>query len=267
MTLARRIIPCLDVKDGRVVKGVSFTGLVDAGDAVELAALYDAQGADELAFLDIAATQEGRRTFTGLLTQVAERVFIPLTAGGGIASLEDAGRLLRAGADKVTVNTAAVRDPAILTRIAERHGAQCVVLAIDAARAGNRRGAQAGWEVYTHGGTRPTGIDAVEWAAQAALLGAGEILVTSIDRDGRQSGYDLQLTGAVSAAVGVPIIASGGAGSPEDVVAVLSTGCADAALLASLLHFRQVTIPQLKKAMSASGLPVRPGPGVNRPLR
>ncbi len=251
-----------------MVKGVSFAGLVDAGDAAALAAEYDAQGADELAFLDITATQEGRRTFTGLLTEVAERVFIPLTAGGGVGSAEDAGRLLRAGADKVSVNTAAVADPELLTRIAERYGAQCVVLAIDAAKCAARRGGgPPGWEVYTHGGTRPTGIDAVDWAARAARLGAGEILLTSIDRDGRQSGYDLELTRAVAAAVDIPVIASGGAGSPEDVVAVLLNGGADAALLASMLHFHKVTISQLKDAISASGLSVRPAPGQSRTQR
>lgn len=255
MPLAKRIIPCLDVKDGRVVKGISFAGLVDAGDAAQLAARYDAQGADELAFLDIAATGEGRRTFIDLLSRVADRVFIPLTAGGGVASADDAGRLLRAGADKVTINTAAVSSPHLLTEIAGRFGSQCVVLALDAAAREPGR-----WEVHTHGGTRPTGLDAVEWAARAAALGAGEILLTSIDQDGRQGGYDLRLTRAVAEAVDVPVIASGGAGSPADVVTVLSAGCADAALLASLLHFGQTTIAQLKWAMAAAGLPVRPEP-------
>ncbi|MDP2871742.1 MAG: imidazole glycerol phosphate synthase subunit HisF [Bacillota bacterium] len=255
MPLAKRIIPCLDVQDGRVVKGISFAGLIDAGDAAGLAARYDAEGADELAFLDIAATREGRRTFTGLLSRVADRVFIPLTAGGGVTSADDAGRLLRAGADKVTVNTAAVSSPHLLSEIAERFGRQCVVLAVDAASRGPDR-----WEVFTHGGTRPTGLDAVEWAARAAALGAGEILLTSIDQDGRQGGYDLRLTRVVAEAVGVPVIASGGAGSPSDVVSVLGAGGADAALLASLLHFRQATIAQLKTAMAAAGLPVRPEP-------
>jgi imidazole glycerol-phosphate synthase subunit HisF len=259
LTLARRIIPCLDIKDGRVVKGVSFTDLVDAGDAVELAAHYDAGGADELAFLDITASTEGRRTFTSLLTRVAERVFIPLTAGGGVTSLDDAARLLRAGADKVTVNTAAVANPSLLAGIADGFGAQCVVLAVDAARRGPGH-----WEVFTHGGTRPTGLDAVDWTVRATAMGAGEILLTSIDRDGRQSGYDIELTRAVAEAVGVPVIASGGAGSAADVVEVLGLGGADAALLASLLHFGQITIAQLKAHMATAGLPVRPLLGIGQ---
>lgn len=267
MTLARRVIPCLDVRDGRVVKGVGFADLTDAGDAVALASEYDAQGADELAFLDIAASLEGRRTLTALLSQVAERVFIPLTAGGGVSTAADAGRLLRAGADKVTVNTAAVARPELLASIAARYGAQCVVLAIDAARTGAAADRPGRWEVYTHGGTRATGLDAVEWAVRAASLGAGEILLTSIDRDGRRTGYDIELTRAVSTAVGIPVIASGGAGSPADVVAVLDKGGADAALLASMLHFRQVTIGRLKQAIAAAGLPVRPHPGLNRASR
>ncbi len=250
--LAKRLIPCLDVKDGRVVKGVSFGNLIDAGDAVDLAARYDAGGADELAFLDITASLEGRRTFLNLLTRVAERVFIPLAAGGGVRTAADVGRLLRAGADKVTINTAAVERPALLTEAAGRYGAQCIVLAIDAAR--ERQGF---WRVYTHGGTRPTEFDAVAWAAQAVELGAGEILLTSIDSDGRQKGYDLDLTRAVSSAVGVPVIASGGAGKARDIVDVLTQGAADAALLASLLHFGQVSIAAVKAEMKAAGIPVR----------
>jgi len=251
--LAKRLIPCLDVKGKRVVKGVSFRGLVDAGDPAELAAQYAAGGADEIALLDITATIEGRSTFAGVVSEVAEQLFIPLTAGGGIRSVEDIGRLLRAGADKITVNTAAVARPALLAEAAAAFGAQCVVLAIDA----KRRPDGLGWLVYTHGGSSPTELDAVAWAARAAELGAGEILLTSIDADGRQSGYDVELTAAVARAVPVPVIASGGAGSITDVAVVLAAGGADAALLASMLHSGRLTIAAIKQGLAASGLPVR----------
>jgi len=250
--LAKRIIPCLDIRDGRVVKGVSFRGLIDAGDAVELARRYDQQGADELAFLDITASLEGRQTFTDLLSLVAQQVFVPLSAGGGVREVSDFGRLLRSGADKVTVNTAAVLNPSLLAKAADAYGSQCVILAIDAA-------AEPGgdWRVYTHGGTRPTSLDAVEWAQQATALGAGEILLTSIDADGRKQGYDLQLTRAVSRAVSVPVIASGGAGRAADIVEVLGAGEADAALLASLLHFGELEVRDIKLAAQQAGIPVR----------
>lgn len=250
--LAKRLIPCLDVKAGRVVKGVSFGNLVDAGDAVGLAMRYDAEGADELAFLDITASIEARGTFLDLLTRVAERVFIPLAAGGGVRSASDVGRLLRAGADKVTINTAAVTRPELLSEAAEQYGSQCIVLAIDAARLSG-----GGWRVYTHGGSRKTDFDAVEWATRAVSLGAGEILLTSIDADGRQSGYDLELTRSVANAVGVPVIASGGAGSPQDIIDVLTAGGADAALLASLLHFGKVSLAEVKDRMRRAAIPVR----------
>lgn len=250
--LARRVIPCLDVKDGRVVKGVQFSSLRDAGDAVELAALYDREGADELAFLDITASSQGRGTMVEMLERVAEKVFIPLTAGGGVTSVEDVGRLLRAGADKVAINTAAVLRPEVLSQASRAFGSQCIVLAIDAAR--DEGG---GYEVFTHGGSRGTGLDAVEWAARGAALGAGEILLTSIDEDGRQEGYEIDLTRLVSEAVGVPVIASGGAGSPQHVVEVLTKGRADAALLASQLHYGSTSMGRIKEAMRRAGLPVR----------
>lgn len=253
--LAKRIIPCLDVKDGRVVKGRSFVDLVDAGDAVALAARYDRAGADELAFLDITATQQGRGTFVALLRQVAEQIFIPLAAGGGVRSVADFRRLLRAGADKVTVNTAAVLEPSLLTAAAAAFGAQCVVLAVDAARRG-----EDAWEVYTHGGSRPTGRDAVAWVTEAVALGAGEILLTSIDADGQGTGYDVALTRAVGEAVPVPVIASGGAGSAADVAEVLTAGRADAALLASTLHFGRLTLAEIKGGLAAAGVPVRDPP-------
>ncbi len=253
--LTRRLIPCLDIKNGRVVKGVQFKDLKDAGDAVTLAEKYDRDGADEIAFLDITASQEGRKTFLDLLSQVAERVFVPLAAGGGVTSVEDVGQLLRAGADKVTINTAAVTSPDILTGAAHAYGSQCVVLAIDA-----RRNSDGRWQVCTHGGTRGTVLDAVEWAATGVSRGAGEILLTSMDADGCQTGYDLDLTKAVSEAVDVPIIASGGAGTSSDIVEVLTRGGAQAALLASLLHFGQTTIPGIKADLHKAGIPVRPLP-------
>lgn len=251
MTLAKRIIPCLDVDAGRVVKGVRFVNLRDAGDPAELAAAYEREGADELVFLDITASAEGRPILEGAVWRTAGEVFIPLTVGGGIRSVEDARRLLRAGADKVAVNTAAVQDPSLVARLAEQFGRQCVVVAIDA-----RRRSQ-GWEVYTHGGRKPTGLDAVGWAQQATHLGAGEILLTSMDRDGTTEGFDVELTQTVSRAVPVPVIASGGAGSVEHFVQVLTEGQADAALAASVFHFGQLRIREVKAALKARGVPVR----------
>lgn len=251
MTLAKRIIPCLDVDAGRVVKGVRFVNLRDAGDPAELAAAYEREGADELVFLDITASAEERPILEGAVWRTAGEVFIPLTVGGGIRSVEDARRLLRAGADKVAVNTAAVQDPSLVARLAEQFGRQCVVVAIDA-----RRRSQ-GWEVYTHGGRKPTGLDAVGWAQQATHLGAGEILLTSMDRDGTTEGFDVELTQTVSRAVPVPVIASGGAGSVEHFVQVLTEGQADAALAASVFHFGQLRIREVKAALKARGVPVR----------
>ncbi len=251
MSLAKRIIPCLDVDAGRVVKGVRFVNLRDAGDPAQLAAAYDREGADELVFLDITASAQHRPILEDAVWRTAGEVFIPLTVGGGIRSVEDARRMLRAGADKVAVNTAAVQDPDLIGRLAERFGRQCVVVAIDA-----RRRAQ-GWEVYTHGGRRPTGVDAVTWAERAADLGAGEILLTSMDRDGTTEGFDVELTRAVSRAVTVPVIASGGAGKVEHFVEVLTEGEADAALAASVFHFGQLRIRDVKAALKAHGIPVR----------
>lgn len=251
--LARRIIPCLDVKDGRVVKGVQFAHLRDAGDPVTQARLYDRMGADELVFLDISASAQGRDTTVEVVRGVADQVFLPLTVGGGIRSAADMRRLLLAGADKISVNTAAVLRPELLSEGAARFGSQCVVLAVDA-----RRCPQGGWEVYTHGGRTPTGLDAVEWACRAVELGAGEILLTSMDCDGRLTGYDLALTRAVAEAVPVPVIASGGAGKVEDFAAVLDAGKADAALAASLFHDRKLSIAAVKQHLLACGLPIRP---------
>ncbi len=251
MSLAKRIIPCLDVDAGRVVKGVRFVDLRDAGDPAQLAAAYDREGADELVFLDITASAQHRPILEEVVWRTAGEVFIPLTVGGGIRSVEDARRMLKAGADKVAVNTAAVHDPGLVGRLAERFGRQCVVVAIDA-----RRRAQ-GWEVYTHGGRRPTGLDAVRWAERAAELGAGEILLTSMDRDGTTEGFDVELTRAVSRAVTVPVIASGGAGKVEHFVEVLTEGEADAALAASVFHFGQLRIRDVKAALKAQGIPVR----------
>ncbi|MFN3285947.1 MAG: imidazole glycerol phosphate synthase subunit HisF [bacterium] len=249
--MAKRIIPCLDVDAGRVVKGVRFVNLRDAGDPAQLAAAYDREGADELVFLDITASAQHRPILEDVVWRTAGEVFIPLTVGGGIRSVEDARRMLRAGADKVAVNTAAVHDPGLVGRLAERFGRQCVVVAIDA-----RRRAQ-GWEVHTHGGRRPTGLDAVRWAERAADLGAGEILLTSMDRDGTTEGFDVELTRAVSRAVTVPVIASGGAGKLEHFVEVLTEGEADAALAASVFHFGQLRIRDVKAALKAQGIPVR----------
>jgi len=247
-----RLIPCLDIKDGRVVKGVNFVGLRDAGDPVELAKFYDAEGADELVFLDITASHEGRAPVIALAERVAEQVFIPFTVGGGLRRVEDIREALRAGADKVSLNTAAIQSPELVTESAMRFGSQCVVVAIDARAAGEGR-----WEVYTHGGRRPTGLDAVEWARKVAELGAGEILLTSMDGDGTQAGYDLGVTRAVSEAVGIPVIASGGAGKPEHLVDAIRDGKADAVLLASIVHDGVYRVHDLKKAMSAADLPMR----------
>ncbi|MGH2772818.1 MAG: imidazole glycerol phosphate synthase subunit HisF [Actinomycetota bacterium] len=249
--LSNRVIPCLDVDDGRVVKGVKFVDIVDAGDPVELAAHYEAEGADELVFLDITASHERRDTIYELAHQTAEQVFIPLTVGGGVRTVDDVRRLLRAGADKVAVNTAAVENPDLISQGARQFGAQCMVAAIDAKRAGDR------WEVYTHGGRTPTGVDAVEWAARAEALGAGEILLTSMDRDGTQQGYDLDLLRAVGFRVHIPVIASGGAGMPQHFSEAVLEGTADAVLAASLFHFRRLSVAEVKTHMKTSGIPVR----------
>ena len=247
-----RVIPCLDVTDGRVVKGTNFVDLRDAGDPVELAARYDLEGADELVFLDITASSDNRDTTVEMVRRVADEVYIPFTVGGGIRTLEDARRMLRAGADKVSVNTAAVERPELITEIATEFGAQCVVCAIDAKHRGD------GWEVYLHGGRTPTGIDAVEWAQEAVRRGAGEILLTSMDRDGTREGFDLDLTQAIVDAVTVPVIASGGVGSIDHLVEGVAVGRADAVLAASIFHFREHTVADAKAQMSAAGIHVRP---------
>lgn len=251
--LAKRIIPCLDIKDGRVVKGINFLNLRDAGDPVEQARIYDAQGADELVFLDISATHEGRRTTLDLVGRVADTVFMPLTVGGGVRTVDDMRDLLLAGADKVSLNSAAVKNPGLLSEGAERFGAQCIVLAIDARRHENG----AGWEVYVNGGRASTGLDALEWARRGVELGAGEILLTSMDADGTLAGYDLDLTRTVAEAVSVPVIASGGAGTPEHFARVLTDGKAAAALAASLFHDGRLSVPELKAELQARGVPVR----------
>lgn len=248
-----RLIPCLDIKNGRVVKGVNFVGLRDAGDPVDLAEFYDAEGADELVFLDITASHEGRAPVVELAERVAERVFIPFTVGGGIRSVSAIREALLAGADKVSLNTAAVQNPDLISEAASRFGAQCVVTAIDARK---RRDGE-GWEVFLHGGRTPTGMDAVEWAAEAVRRGSGEILLTSMDGDGTQAGYDLALTRAVSEAVNVPVIASGGAGQPSHLVDAVREGKADAVLLASIVHDGIYKIRDLKTHMSEAGLPMR----------
>ncbi len=253
--LARRIIPCLDVKEGRVVKGTRFLELRDAGDPVECARQYDREGADELVFLDITASHEKRPILLDVVRRTAESVFMPLTVGGGISSLEDVRALLLAGADKVSINTAAVKNPAFVRRAAERFGSQCIVLAIDARRTGKRRPK---WEVYTHGGRTATGLDAVEWARRGERLGAGEILLTSMDRDGTKSGYDLELLRAVSRAVRVPLVASGGAGNLDHLAQGFLKGRADAVLAASIFHFREYTVQDAKRYLKKKGVPVRP---------
>ena len=248
---AKRIIPCLDVNNGRVVKGMSFVNLVDAGDPVECAKQYDAQGADELVFLDITASSDSRNITIDMVEKVANTIFIPFTVGGGIRSVDDFNALLRAGADKVSVNSAAVYRPELISEAAYKFGSQCVVAAIDAKRNGS------GWEVYVHGGRTPMGIDAVEWAVKCERLGAGEILLTSMDEDGQKKGYDLELTRAVSERVGIPVIASGGAGALEHFYDAFTVGKADAVLAASLFHFGEIPIPELKKYLSEKGIPVR----------
>jgi imidazole glycerol-phosphate synthase subunit HisF len=258
--LAKRIIPCLDVTGGRVVKGVNFIGLRDAGDPVELAERYNAQGADELVFLDITASSDAREIMVDLVARTARKVFIPLTVGGGLRTVADARKIILAGADKVSVNTAAVRRPELIRELSDEFGAQAVVLAIDARRKTEPRASASGfkWNVYTKGGRHDEGIDAVEWAARGESLGAGEILLTSMDTDGVQTGFDCALTKAVAAATTVPVIASGGAGSPEDFVAVLTRGHADAALAASVFHYGKYSVADLKRALEEANVPVRP---------
>jgi len=252
--LAKRIIPCLDIKDGRVVKGVNFVNLRDAGDPVENARLYNAERADELVFLDISATPEGKATTVEMVRQVAVEVFMPFTVGGGVRSVEDARALLLAGADKVSINTAAVRNPELLNAAAERFGSQCIVVAIDAKRVSSN---PLLWEVYINGGRTPTGLDTIEWAMRAVELGAGEVLLTSMDADGTLDGYDLKLTRAVAEAVPVPVIASGGAGNLEHFAEALTDGKADAALAASLFHDRVLSIGEVKAYLANRGIPVR----------
>src|SRR6201996_7730361 len=251
--LKKRVIPCLDVKDGRVVKGVKFQSLVDAGDPVEQARIYDREGADELCFLDITASQEERATLFDVVRRTAEQCFMPLTVGGGVREVEDIRRLLLAGADKVSINSAAVQRPDFVREAAEKYGDQCIVVAIDA-----RQTAPGTWEVFTHGGRKGTGLDAVEWARRMTDHGAGEILLTSMDRDGTKSGFDLELTRAVSDAVPVPVIASGGVGNTQDLVDGVTRGHASAVLAASIFHFGEVSISQAKAALAAAGIPVRP---------
>ncbi len=252
--LRPRIIVCLDVKDGRVVKGTQFKGLRDVGDPVELAARYEAEGADEIVFLDVSASREGRGTLLEVVRRTAETLFVPLTVGGGVRSADDIGPLLRAGADKISVNTAAVRDPGLITAGAERFGSQCVVASIDAAREGDA------WRCWTHGGSEPTGLDAVTWAAECRELGAGEILLTSIDRDGARTGYDLELTRAVADSVPIPVIASGGAGEAAHLRNAFAEGHAAAALVAGILHDGLTTVVELKRSLTGWGIPVRTSP-------
>ncbi|TAK72068.1 MAG: imidazole glycerol phosphate synthase subunit HisF [Betaproteobacteria bacterium] len=275
MALAKRIIPCLDVTRGRVVKGVNFVGLRDAGDPVEIARRYDDQGADELTFLDITASSDERDMILHIIEAVAAQVFIPLTVGGGVRKIEDVRRLLNAGADKVSINTSAVQNPQLVADASGRYGAQCIVVAIDAKRVDPRgdakrvdpsaeagsvnagAGAEPRWEIYTHGGRKPTGLDAVAWARRMQALGAGEILLTSMDRDGTRSGFDLALTRAVAGAVDVPVIASGGAGNLEHLAAGILEGKADAVLAASIFHYGEYTVRQAKELMRSRGIEVR----------
>src|SRR6476469_9136152 len=253
----KRVIPCLDVNAGRVVKGTNFVGLRDAGDPVELAERYDAEGADELVFLDITASHEQRETIVELARRTADNVFIPFTIGGGIRSVEDAQAVLDAGADKVAINSAAVKRPGLISEMSEVFGSQCVVLAIDAKRTGDTANGRSGWEVFTAGGRIETGLDAVAWALEGVKRGAGEILLTSMDRDGTKDGYDIELTRTVADAVSVPVIASGGAGTLDDLVAGVSEAHADAVLVASLFHFGEYTVSQAKHAMQDAGIRVR----------
>jgi cyclase len=250
--LAKRIIPCLDVNVGRVVKGINFLNLVDAGDPVEAAEAYSRQGADEITFLDITASHEDRPIILDVVARTAERVFVPLTVGGGLRAVEDIKALLRAGADKVSINTAAVERPALIEEGAKRFGSQCIVVAVDA-----KRKEGGGWEVYTHGGRKPRGMDALEWVVQAEKLGAGEILLTSMDRDGTKEGYDLELTRAVADAVSIPVVASGGVGNPEHLRQGLVEGGADAALAASIFHFGEWTVESVKRFLQERGVCVR----------
>jgi len=250
--LAKRIIPCLDVHDGRVVKGTNFIHLRDAGDPVELASLYDREGADELVFLDISASAEGRETMVDVVRRTAEKVFIPFTIGGGLRTIEDIRRMLRAGADKVSLNTAAVQNPELIEQGALAFGSQCIVVAIDARKVGEGR-----WEVYTHGGRKPTGIDVLEWARKVEKLGAGEILLTSMDRDGTKEGYDNELNRTVGRAVSIPLIASGGVGTLEHMAEGLTEGEADAVLAASIFHYREYSIKETKDYLAGKGIPIR----------
>jgi cyclase len=252
-----RIIPCLDVKDGRVVKGVNFVDLIDAGDPVEAAAAYDAAGADELCFLDITASHENRDTIFDIVERTAERCFMPLTVGGGVRTIEDIGRLLNAGADKVSINTAAVKNRQFVKEAAEKFGAQCIVVAIDAKKV-SKPGEPNRWEIFTHGGRTPTGIDAVEYAREVVALGAGEILLTSMDRDGTKAGFDLELTRAIADAVSVPVIASGGVGTLDHLVEGITSGHASAVLAASIFHFGTYSIGEAKRHMASAGIAVRP---------
>ena len=249
--LAKRIIPCLDIKEGRVVKGVQFVELKDAGDPLELSRRYNEQSADELVFLDITASHENRGLTLDLAARLARVLFIPFTIGGGISTLEDIRRIVTAGADKVSINTAAVTDPELISRAAERFGSQCIVLAMDVKRSGER------WEVYTHGGRRPTGRDALEWAREGERRGAGEILLTSMDQDGRKQGYDLEITAKISTAVGIPVIASGGGGTIEHFYQAFTEGRADAVLAASVFHYGTYTVSDVKRALHQRGIPVR----------
>jgi cyclase len=256
--LARRIIPCLDVKDGRVVKGVNFVDLRDAGDPVEVAQRYDDEGADEVTFLDITASHERRKIILDVVSQTAETVFMPLTVGGGVREIQDVRDLLNAGADKVAINTAAVQNPAFVEEACRRFGSQCIVVAIDAKRVAKRTASDAfSWEVYIHGGRTPTGLDAIDWASLMERSGAGEILLTSMDRDGTKEGYDIPLTRAIVDAVRVPVIASGGVGTLEHIYEGLTAGGATAALAASIFHYREYTVQQCKDYLAARGVPVR----------
>jgi imidazole glycerol-phosphate synthase subunit HisF len=252
MTLAKRIIPCLDVTNGRVVKGVNFVELRDAGDPVEIARRYDEQGADELTFLDITATSDGRDLILHIIEDVASQVFIPLTVGGGVRTVDDVRRLLNAGADKISVNSTAVANPQMVQEAARKFGSQCIVVAIDAKKSGDGK-----WEVFTHGGRKPTGLDVVEWAKKMESIGVGEILLTSMDRDGTKSGFDLALTRAVSDAVSIPVIASGGVGGLQDLADGVKLGKADAVLAASIFHYGQHTVQEAKQFMSGQGIPMR----------